>query len=333
MRLGTLSLIALLGTTTVATAYDPYPFQRSDGKWGYVDDDHCWVIEPIFDRSSSFREGTAHVEIGDVDYIINKNGTLVYKSQFRRMQGFFEGFAAFEISLGKWGFLDSGWSVVVNPIFEDVMPFSEGLAPVSVDGKWGYIDRSGKMVISPQFDFGSMFSEGLALVSLADRWGFISSSGQFAVNPVYYMGSHGFSDGLAAVRMNGGKFGYIDASGKTVIEASFDGANSFSEGFAAVKVGEYWGFIDHAGRMVIEPKFEQAPYSSPWMEFREGLSVAFSKGKWGYVASDGTFSIPAEFDDAAPFSHGRASVRIGDRWFTIDRLGRILLDPTCDHTR
>ncbi len=333
MRTLIASLVAFLVFATSAAAYDPYPFQRSDGKWGYVDDNHCWVITPSFDQSSIFREGLAQVTKNDFRLFIDTSGTVVYQPQFRRTQNFFEGFAAFEVTLNRWGFLARDWSVSVNPIFEDVMPFSEGLAPVSVGGKWGYIDRSGKMVISPQFDFGSMFIEGLALVSLADRWGFISSSGQFAVNPIYYRGSHGFSDGLAAVRMNGGKFGYIDVSGKKVIEARFDDANSFSEGIAAVKVGEYWGFIDHAGRMVIEPKFEQAPYSWPRMEFREGLSVAFSKGKWGYVDSDGNFSMPAEFDDVSPFSHGRASVRIGEEWFTIDRSGRILLDPTCDLTR
>jgi len=26
---------------TEALAYDPYPFQRSDGRWGYVNDDHA----------------------------------------------------------------------------------------------------------------------------------------------------------------------------------------------------------------------------------------------------------------------------------------------------
>ena len=24
-------------------------FQRSDGKWGYVNDKHCWAIEPQFE--------------------------------------------------------------------------------------------------------------------------------------------------------------------------------------------------------------------------------------------------------------------------------------------
>ena len=34
----------------------------------------------------------------------------------------------------------------------------------------------------------------------------------------------------------GGKFGYIDRTGKVVIETKFDGARDFSEGLAAVKI-------------------------------------------------------------------------------------------------
>ena len=55
-------LFALVGTS--AFAGDPYPFQRSDGKCGYVDDDHCWAIEPICFFCKQFcRIGETHSEI------------------------------------------------------------------------------------------------------------------------------------------------------------------------------------------------------------------------------------------------------------------------------
>ena len=40
------------------------------------------------------------------------------------------------------------------------------------------------------------------------------------------------------------KYGFIDKSGKLVIPAAYDMTNKFSEGLAAVKVGDRWGFID-----------------------------------------------------------------------------------------
>ena len=54
--------------------------------------------------------------------------------------------------------------------------------------------------------------------------------------------------GLARVNMggvygNGGKSGYIDKTGKFAIALQFDEAASFSEGLAAVKVGNKWGYV------------------------------------------------------------------------------------------
>src|SRR5205814_7895132 len=51
----------------------------------------------------------------------------------------------------KWGFIDKKGNVVINPQFEYVAPFSEGLAAIKVGYRYGYIDKSGKIVIEPKF--------------------------------------------------------------------------------------------------------------------------------------------------------------------------------------
>jgi hypothetical protein len=53
------------------------PFERSDRKWGFVNSDHCWVINPQFDSAGSFSEGLAAVELGDDSYRINKQGQIL----------------------------------------------------------------------------------------------------------------------------------------------------------------------------------------------------------------------------------------------------------------
>ena len=62
------------------------------------------------------------------------------------------------------------------------------------------------------------------------------------------------------------KYGFIDKSGKVVIEPQFDGASNFSEGFACVEKDDKWGFIDKNGKVVIEPQFDDAE------PFSEGLA-------------------------------------------------------------
>jgi len=82
-----------------------------------------------------------------------------------------------------------------------------------------------------------------------------------------------FSEGLAAVWSRepyGGTYkrGYIDMSGNLVIPLrDIDAAEYFREGLAANKVGGKWGYIDKTGRWAIEPRFVESA------KFTEGLAV------------------------------------------------------------
>ncbi|MBA4389174.1 MAG: hypothetical protein C0404_14470 [Verrucomicrobia bacterium] len=118
----------------------------------------------------------------------------------------------------KWGYIDKTGKKVIDPQYQGARQFSEGLAPVMVDGKWGYIDKTAKMVINPQFDSGNSFSEGLARIVV------------------------------------GAKHGFIDATGKVVTEPKFDCAWEFSKGLARVIVEGKGGYIDKTGKYVWEPK-------------------------------------------------------------------------------
>jgi hypothetical protein len=50
---------------------------------------------------------------------------------------------------GRWGFVDKDGKFVINPQFDDAMPFSNGLARVKISRKLGYVDQSGKYVWNP----------------------------------------------------------------------------------------------------------------------------------------------------------------------------------------
>jgi hypothetical protein len=121
-----------------------------------------------------------------------------------------------------------------------------------------------------KFDNVNNFSDGFACVRLGDKWGFIDKSGKYLVEPKFdYV--YCFNESFAGVRLVD-KWGFIDKSGKYVVEPKFDDAFSFLEGFAGVKLGSKWGFIDKSGKYVVEPKFDEV-YS-----FRGGFLVKFKNG-------------------------------------------------------
>ena len=62
-----------------------------------------------------------------------------------------------------------------------------------------------------------------------------------------------FKEDLIIVTVNG-KRGYINRQGKLAFFQLFDRASDFSEGLAAVQIGDRFGFIDRTGEMVLPSK-------------------------------------------------------------------------------
>jgi hypothetical protein len=139
-----------------------------------------------------------------------------------------------------------------------------------------------------------------------------------------------FGEGLAA-RWNpaGGKIGFIDKTGRWVIQPMFDRClGKFAGGLALVEHAPDRAprdrfFIDHTGRRVevshVDPQGRQFDYHSC---FIEGLAVVYFGGEvdcYGYADRQGRIVIPPVFNLAQPFSEGvalvggPARVRMGDR--------------------
>src|SRR5512140_1506705 len=58
--------------------------------------------------------------------------------------------------------------------------------------------------------------------------------------------------------VKGGKWGYIDRTGRVVVAPRFDEAARFSEGLAPVRAGKQLGYADPAGKLVLVPAFGPA---------------------------------------------------------------------------
>ncbi|MGH7823627.1 MAG: WG repeat-containing protein [Candidatus Binatia bacterium] len=96
----------------------------------------------------------------------------------------------------------------------------------------------------------------LAEVKLGNKWGYIDKTGKYVIDLQFdYAGA--FREGLAVVLVDG-KEGYIDRAGRFVIKPQFDYKTlGFSEGFAVVRIGKKYGYIDNWGKYVINPQFDE----------------------------------------------------------------------------
>ena len=136
-------------------------------------------------------------------------------------------------------------------------------------------------------------------------WGFIDHTGKIIIEP-QFKGAGYFSEGLATVAV-GKQGGYINRRGEWVIKPSSLNSSSFSEGFAPFRQNDKYGYIDKTGKIVIPLQFDRA------QPFSEGLAAVYmrSKSKYGYIDKTGTMVIPLQFDHAEPFCGGLARVDMG----------------------
>ena len=182
--------------------------------------------------------------------------------------------------------------------------------------------RTGATSITTPVRAGSSLdNSGLYSINVNGKWGFVDKSGKSVINPQFDRAEE-FSEGLAAVSV-GGKWGFVDKFGKYVVSTQFDRVGPLSEGVAWVSLGRKYGYVDKVGKYVINPQFLFA------FDFSEGLAkVVIESGKSGYVDKSGKSVINPQFYGAGPFSEGLAAVQVaGGRWGYIDKAGKYVIEP------
>lgn len=172
------------------------------------------------------------------------------------------------------------------------------------------------------------FSEGMAVVKKGSQYGYVDKTGKQVIDFLYDE-AFDFHEGMAVVR-KGEKWMYINPSGHELFSlqrAEYEYVLSFSEGFAAVRKGTKWGFINDKGK-------ETIPFAySDVKSFSNGIAAVKNPVKWGFIDKTGRNLIDAQYDDAKSFQEGLAAVKRGDKWGYIDTAGRTVINFLYDEVK
>lgn len=240
-------------------------------------------------------------------------------------------------------------------------PFSEG-------GKTGFTDRSGRVVVQPRF-FGYGVERDYFEGVLVHEQELLDTRGRPIRHGGWILAGDRSAEGFIRIGLPNGKVTHLNWKRKSVLPGQFEAVLDFADGLAAVKQGGKWGFIDRTGRVIIAPRFLQAGgfsnglarviengpcwidpgacqpkvvigASEEWYleaarhperpidpgepEYREGVKLSWSRSSPGVWFADETGNklFNRTFARATPFRHGLALVSEGRENHYIDHAGR-----------
>jgi hypothetical protein len=243
---------------------------RVDGRFGYIDRSGEMVIQPQFAQAGPFSEGLAPAGSGDRWGYIDEQGGWVIEPRFRMAAAFSEGLAHVRAEFGEpYGYIDPAGRWIFLPQFQAADPFKGGRAIVGAitgigalkgridaadasDWRWREIDKQGRVLGRVRRDYSHPFGEDGLRPVFGGRIGFENRASKMVI-PQRYEETTGFSEGLAAVREPGGKWGYIDTAGNWVVQPEYGWANPFADGLGEVIIDARAGYVDRIGKVVWAP--------------------------------------------------------------------------------
>lgn len=300
----------------------------------------------------------------------NQKGELIIQPKYKICYGFSEDGLAPVYESKKYTFINTKGDVITPEIkkiqlikgvlgFGGVEGYHNGLVAV-LKGKWGFLNTDGKIAIELKYDKVSSFTNGVAVAKLKNKFIILNTKGEETkVDDDEIVNVKPFSEGLAAFKTNKKLFGFINNTGKVVIEPQFIAVGKFSDGAAWAKTSDKKvGFIDKTGNWIIKPVFLAAKNfdavsglarikkEKSWTyinktreiiniedienqgDFHEGLAKGKKDGKTGFFNNKGKWVVSPEYEAARNFKNGFAAVKKDGKWGFVDKTGKLVVEPT-----
>lgn len=291
---------------------DPYYRFVKDDKAGFIDQSGKVVIEPTLWLSGNYQDGVINglLRVDYEKYINLKTDEELSEEYYELNTQIFDGLSVKRFE-NKYGYIDRKGETIIKPKFVYAKNFSNGLAPVVVDGPCLYDSKSPCSTGADILPYGTA-----SQTNETCKFNFINKQGKI-ISSQTFLDIGDFSEGLAPVKTSSG-WGYIDRKGNLVISPQFTEADSFSDGLALVEKDGLFGYINSFGAIVIEPQFKDA------QSFSNGLAVVgdygdgTGKSEFYYINKNGKTAFPDKFLLASNYFKGLAHVLVS-RTFRVEK--------------
>lgn len=170
-----------------------------------------------------------------------------------------------------------------------------------------------------------LFSSGLLAVSKDDQWGYIDASGETVIDYNYNEASAFY--GTTAIVKEDEAYYLIDKEGNHVTEGHDSLRRDPETGDVIYKEGRKYGLMDFDGDKLTDASYGAIHDSS------EGLFGVKSNAKSGFIDTQGDIVIERQYGDIGKFSHDLAPAEKDGAFGYIDKDGQWVIEPSYEEAR
>jgi len=253
--------------------------------WGYCNEQKKIVIEPQFEGADPFDHAVAIVykSVGDSSKmgLIDTTGRLIFPCEYDGI---------YTSLIGRTYLRKHNWTIVLEPggnifrpvKYQVVYGFTDSTYVAKHNGKCGVIDNKENIIVPFKYkELNGCDEKGWArAVDAKGRSGFINWKGKTMLRFRKDLRYSSFNDDRAAFYKNN-RCGFVDRTGKVVIEPVYQRENGFFEGFCGVSNGARYGYINKNGDTLLPIIYGYAGH------FRNGYGNFSIHAECGLIDSTG----------------------------------------------
>ncbi|MCX6295637.1 MAG: WG repeat-containing protein [Bacteroidetes bacterium] len=263
--------ISLFSSNTIVISQNFSKQDEKSGLYGIVDGDDNYIVKPIYkevDFNFGYKTGLSLVKNKNDKYgFINETGKEIIPCKYDNVNTYPMCINIVQIKTGPYEYLNG----IIDSMGKEIIPIKYGrmeyypedeLLVVGETGtsELGVMNLKGEIIIPFQYAFWSkQLSKGIWPVGKNDVCGVVNMKNEIVVPFIYEMIESYSPELNVAPAKKGGKFGFIDRTGKEIVPFVYQDAWP-SGNYLAVKKDGKWGLIDINNKIILP--FEYASISS-----------------------------------------------------------------------
>lgn len=299
------------------------PAQKIGGKYGFINDDGTFVIEPIYDEVKGFHNEVAIVKKDGLYGFIDTQGQLVQPIEYDIPHLNKEPELLLVKRGGFYGYMNYIGDILIECRYEAIANYGKYMR-AKRDGKWGWINHNEEVVVPFDYDFIENYQEDKQQFRYqkGNELGWINRQFESTTSiglTAWADEVQSTSDDVKYVRV-GRYYGLIDSLDNFIIPISYESVIVFDESKkATVKLNGLWGVINDKGEVILPTIYEDNIYTplQNWL-LRQG-------NQYGIANNQGKILIPVEYDMVYPFINDWALVQKNGKWGYVNRNNEIII--------